>query len=201
MYTSYFWDSENLGTDILRRVEELDKSDKLYIFYSSNSSKASFNLVNKIRNAKCYIEFIECETGTPNAMDFKIVSFIGLKIGGYKHKKNKHRYIILSKDTGYDTTIRFLQEKNININRWIDLIEEDDFKQKQDILNAQKEEEQVRLNKKMYDTIIRDCIIQSKDLSNFHGLLQKNPNEYIKKHYSVIYRQYKQHYKEIKYSS
>lgn len=190
MYTSYFWDSENVSPVVLEHIEELDKSDKLYIFHSLNSGKASLDIVEKIRKAKCYIEFIECENGTPNAMDFEIVSFIGLKVGGYKHKENKHHYIILSKDKGYDSAIRFLQTKNINVERRADLI----------YTLSETEEEQKKQKMMMYDTIIRDCIIQSTDLSSFHHLLQVNPNEYVKKNFTELYKSYKSKYKEIKNS-
>lgn len=209
MYTDYFLDSENLGSKILDLIDILDKSDKLYIFYSDKSQHPSYEFVSKLMNSKCFIKLIECENGSPNSMDFKIVSFLGLKIGGYKNmKKNKHHYVILSADKGYDTTIDFYRSMNINVERKTCIHTGNENCNVQVCSNQQlptssktikkriaDEEVKVALSKnKMYDTIIRDCINQSSNVTMFHNMLQQSTNEYIRKHFSAIYRQYKQQF-------
>ncbi len=211
MYTDYFLDSENLPSDVVHEISELDKSDKFYIFYSDSSQKPTYEILYKIVTAKCKVEFIECKNGTPNSMDFKIVSFIGLKVGSYKNMKhNKHHYVILSNDKGYDTTVEYYRSMNISMERWgnlLPVLKEDILKQKQEKDRAKKrkkkEDEQMKVravlsSQTMYDTLIRETIRKSTDLSNFHVLLQKSDNEYIKKHCTLLYYEYKNKYKEIK---
>lgn len=111
MYTDYFLDSENLPSDVVHEISELDKSDKFYIFYSNTSQKPTYEILHKIINAKCKVEFIECKNGTPNSMDFKIVSFIGLKVGSYKNMKhNKHHYVILRYPNGNSRLFNYRDE-------------------------------------------------------------------------------------------
>lgn len=216
MYTDYFLDSENLPSDVVHEISELDKSDKFYIFYSNTSQKPTYEILHKIINAKCKVEFIECKNGTPNSMDFKIVSFIGLKVGSYKNMKhNKHHYVILSNDKGYDTTIEYYRSMNISMERWgnlLPVLKEDVLKQRQenekiqkDKKNKKKEDERMKIravlsSQTMYDTLIREAIHKSANLSDFHVLLQKSNNQYIKKHCTLLYYEYKAHYKEIKQS-
>ena len=148
MYTDYFLDSENLSGDVVHEISELDKSDKFYIFYSDTSQKPTYEILYKIINAKCKVEFIECKNGTPNSMDFKIVTFIGLKVGSYKNMKhNKHHYVILSNDKGYDTTVEYYRSMNISMERWGNLLPV----LKEDVLKQKQEEEKIQKEKKKED--------------------------------------------------
>lgn len=211
MYTDYFLDSENLPSDVVHEILELDKSDKFYIFYSENSQKPTYEILSKVMNAKCKIEFIECKNGTPNSMDFKIVSFIGLKIGSYKNiKHNKHHYVILSKDKGYDTTIEYYRSMNISMERWENLLPvlKEEILKARELEKKQEKEEKKQIEQNnvrailssetMYDTMIRETIRQSSNLIEFHNKLQTSKNDYIKKHYNLLYHEYRDVYKQMK---
>lgn len=212
MYTDYFLDSENLGSKVLDLVDFLDASDKLYIFYSDKSQRPSYEFLSKVMDASCTVKVIECENGTPNSMDFKIVSFLGLKIGGYKNlKKNKHHYVILSGDTGYDTTITFYRSMGIDVERRTymgsEVLQEkinaiiseqptDTKKQKQKIKDQIVK---VEISKSLlYETIIRDCIKKSNDVIMFHNTLNKSANSFIKQNASSVYRLYKKEFLKAK---
>lgn len=192
MYTSYFVDTENLNAEVLRDIKNLDKSDKVYLFYSKNSQKISYDIYREIINIKCSVEFIESTITAPNALDFELVAFVGMKIGSYKKTKNKHKYIILSMDRGYDSSINYIKKQGIDISRRIGFNEK-----KEEIILVNDMEQNYGLND-MYFNLIKDAIKKSANLQALHINLAKHTNQVIKDHYLEIYKSIKPDFKKLK---
>lgn len=216
MYTDYFIDTENVNSDYLNDINDLDKSDNIYFFYSQKSHKISYKLLEKVREAKCKFFFIESTVTAPNALDFELIAFLGIKIGSYKKKINKHTYIIVSNDKGYESSINYMKSKEINILRRNQLFTNKEenktvsTKEQENKTVSTKELENKTISTKelennfglgdKYNGIIKQAIIKSKDLQSLHTYLVKHENPVIKKYYQEIYKDLKPKFKTLKKS-
>lgn len=192
MYTDFFVDTENLNADVLKGMKTLDKSDKVYLFYSKNSQKIGYDVYKEIINLKCYVEFIESKITAPNALDFELIAFVGIKIGSYKKTNNKHKYVILSMDRGYDSSITYMKEEGIDISRRLCFNEIQD-----DIILTTDMAQHYGLND-MYYNLIKDAIKKSANLQALHINLAKHINPVIRNHYLEIYKNIKPDFKKLK---
>lgn len=108
-------DTENLATDRWYHViKYLTPRDTLFLPWSQNSSRLTLQLLAQLGFPKCKVQFIECNVGTPNAMDFILTSVVTQQV--LSARKSFH--IILSGDKGYDPAIAHLiKEFNVKIMR------------------------------------------------------------------------------------
>lgn len=188
MYTSYFVDTENVSSTILSGMKLLDKSDKVYLFYSKNSAKISYEVYKEIINVKCSIEFVESTIVAPNALDFELVAFIGMKVGSYKKKVNKHKYCIISNDKGYDSSINYMKNSNIDICRQNAFFMEELEEKNEDTFGLDE----------LHFELVKDCIRKSKDLQSLHIRLNQHKDPIIKNNYLEIYKQIRKNFKKLK---
>ena len=90
-------DYENVHMSGLVGIEELSKSDTVYIFYSANADSLSFEAMKLLSSAKAKIEYVKVSTVGRNALDFQLSSFVGYLLGKYEDA----RCYIVSNDKGY----------------------------------------------------------------------------------------------------
>ena len=90
-------DYENVHMAGLQGIEELSKTDTVYIFYSMNADSLSFEVMRLLSAAKAKIEYIKVNTQGRNALDFQLSSYIGYLLG----KFDGCRCYIVSNDKGY----------------------------------------------------------------------------------------------------
>lgn len=100
----YLIDTENVGRTFLDKLSILQKCDKVYIFYTANSCRIDFMDGMRLKNAVCSIEVLEVSNGTPNALDFQLVSYLGLIV----KSSPKSYYHIVSNDSGFNASAKFL---------------------------------------------------------------------------------------------
>lgn len=199
----YLVDTENVSADGFVGIDELSNKSKIYYFFSSKSYRPSYLEIDKIRNAKCKVEFVESAKSGTNALDFQIVTFLGFLIG--KNKKNdKTEYILITNDTGFDAVVEFWKKRNINVSRRDTIGEytpikneetnevivnndiklEHSFNQLNSLnrkkLNYQKiiTLSELHLPKDRY-TLILSAIYKSKDAKEFHDKIKVIPNSQI----------------------
>lgn len=112
-YTYILVDTENgcnYGIEsILKRVD----TPKLCLYHTKNSGGLLISLVEWAVQHPTQIEFIPCTCGKPNALDFQIVTDLGYKIS----KDPEAKYILLTKDTGFDAAIDFWKRRGIDVVR------------------------------------------------------------------------------------
>lgn len=100
-------DSENVHLNGLVGIKNLTKEDTVIIFLTTQCSKKERNKINEYKNTlECNILTMECDCGTKNALDFQLVSYLGLLIG--EHRNEHSEYYIVSKDKGYISSINLL---------------------------------------------------------------------------------------------
>lgn len=95
----FYIDYENVQAAGLEGIKNLCETDRVLVFHNSTNA-IKINVVHEMLSSRYNINFIEIETGTPNALDFQLVAHMF-------HELNKlARYFIVSKDTGFDAAIK-----------------------------------------------------------------------------------------------
>ena len=108
MYRYFFVDLENTQSRGLNGIENLDKNDTVYIFYSENSSRLAMRTVSKVLNSKAKVILKEIVQVGENTLDYQIVALLGSLIA----TNNTDLYYIISEDKGYTAAIEILEESN-----------------------------------------------------------------------------------------
>lgn len=108
-------DFENECGNLLNGISHLNfsKNDEIIIFYSKNASHLTMELHKELEMTKAKKVYLKVETGSKNALDFQLSSYLGACI----QKSSKKKYYILSKDNGYDCVCRFWRDNNIFVKR------------------------------------------------------------------------------------
>lgn len=104
----FYIDGENRSPKFwCEALSQLNASDEVIVFYTDQSGKIPIRYLDAIKNCKCKLKSINVKTGTPNALDFILVSYLSQRI--LTAKKSEH--VIVSCDSGYDIIInRFMNE-------------------------------------------------------------------------------------------
>lgn len=111
----YFIDFENVHSEGFAGIESLGKNDTLYLMYTEHCKAVSIEALEKICRRKINLEVYRAGTGTKNALDFQLSSFMGYIIAKNEEKENS--FYIVSKDTGFNPLIDFWKEKGVNVKR------------------------------------------------------------------------------------
>jgi len=114
----YLIDFENVKQDGLNGIEQLEKNDKVIIFYSDNADKISFDVHINITKSSANITFRKVNVGSKNALDFQLSSYLGYLIA----KKKDDKFYIVTRDNGFyvlndfwaDADIKFIESLNLN---------------------------------------------------------------------------------------
>ena len=110
---NYLVDYENVNRDGLNGVGKLDSNNSVYIFYSEKADSMTFGLHKRLMETEANVEYFKATVGTKNSLDFQLVSFLGYKIA----QNEEESYVIVSKDTGYNSVVEFWSRKKIKISR------------------------------------------------------------------------------------
>ena len=97
----YYVDYENVQNDGLNGIQNLRKSDQVFILYSKNANKLKPKMVQNIKKSLAKVSFIEIQYLGSNALDFQLCVLMGMKIGEFSGKTLD--IYIVSKDHGYDS--------------------------------------------------------------------------------------------------
>lgn len=106
-------DYENVHTGGLTGLEELSKSDTVYVFYSENADSLTFEVMQSFSRCRAKTKYIKVGTDGQNALDFQLSSFVGYLIG----KDSDARCYIVSLDKGYTNVLYFWSgmEKHVSL--------------------------------------------------------------------------------------
>lgn len=117
----FFIDYENLSGRALEGISlvKFRKSDELIFFHNKTLVKISFELHKELEQIKAKKKYILVETGTGNALDFQLSSYLGNCIS----KSPDAQFYIVSKDRGFDCVCHFWQKRDIRVKRLEQLYE------------------------------------------------------------------------------
>ena len=100
----YYIDYENVSSQGLKGVEALTENDEVNLLYSKKADNVKIDILTMMMESKARIRFLPVHVGTPNALDFQLVTLLFLN-----YREGDHCYII-SKDSGYDCCIKTAAE-------------------------------------------------------------------------------------------
>lgn len=100
---TYLVDFENVHSEGLKGVDNLDENDRVYLFYSPNADSITFETHFKLMRSKAPIEMFEAKRTGKNAIDFHLSSFLGYLLA----KDDDETYFVVSKDNGYQYSFDF----------------------------------------------------------------------------------------------
>ena len=111
----YLIDYENVGTSGLKKVVDLaKKEDIISIFYSENCKYIALDTIESIIEKGIKFCCYQVTTGTSNALDFQLSSFLGYLIS---KEGSKIKYRIVSNDKGFDCVCDFWKKQSKAVER------------------------------------------------------------------------------------
>jgi hypothetical protein len=103
-------DMENVPK--LTNINKLATDDKLILFYSDNTPPMPMDTIKAIQATNVSWEVKKIHLGAKNALDFQLSSYLGYLI----HIHNNAKFIIVSKDKGFEVVKKFwATEAKVNI--------------------------------------------------------------------------------------
>lgn len=109
----YYIDYENVTSQGLKGIELLTESDEVNLLYSKKAETMKIDILTQLLASRAKINFIPVHVGTPNALDFQLITLLFL------HYSKDNMHYIISKDSGYDCCIKTAAENDaVNILRF-----------------------------------------------------------------------------------
>lgn len=182
MANIFLVDLENVSWNSLLELnhEKITEKDRIYIFLGRDTHNCSYLVVDAITKSKAKTELIMVETGTPNALDFQLVYFLGAISANCKDN-----FFIISKDNGYRVLENFVPPISVSTVPSISaaFMDNQSARKRKDI-NKQTEREQILLelkaskvfNFKDYQSFsgnIVNRLMESEDLDSFKVKIPK----------------------------
>lgn len=113
MRNIFFVDSENVSDCWIQLFDYMSDDDRILVFYTDKSPHMSYANVIALKQSSIEPEFILCENGTDNALDFQLVTYLG----AYTVKNPDDNLIIVSRDKGFDSVVRFWTDRGYQVCR------------------------------------------------------------------------------------
>lgn len=114
--THYMIDTENVNTAAVSNLaKNLLPDEMLHLFYSDNSKGLPYSVLEVLLRKPDQIQMEYCICGTPNAMDFQIVTILGFMVSACDLSKNK--FCIITDDKGYDAAVQYWKWKGMPVER------------------------------------------------------------------------------------
>ncbi|WP_029069284.1 PIN domain-containing protein [Jonesia quinghaiensis] len=113
--TTYLVDFENTHVAGLDGLAGLTSDDVLVIFVGVKNKTIPVEAVIKMTNIgfPAKIKWKRCEGTAPNYLDFQLVSYLGYLLGSSKN--NQSHYVIVTRDTGFDSVIDFWKPRRADV--------------------------------------------------------------------------------------
>lgn len=128
-------DYENVSASGLDGLESLTAADTVYIFYTENADRLTFSAHRRLLETAAQIRYYKVESGTKNALDFQLVTYLGYLI----RESAEAAYYIISKDSGFDSVINFWSKQSIAVRRLPNLAVEAVTQEQEELLAKLKE--------------------------------------------------------------
>lgn len=108
---TYLIDYENVNASGLNGIASLGADDAVFILYSANADRITFDLHERINQSKATITTMKVMAGSKNALDFQLITYLGYMIAG----KPEESYYIVSNDSGFNTVQKFWKSREIKV--------------------------------------------------------------------------------------
>lgn len=108
----YLVDTENVGSAWKELLPQKGSKDLIILFFTEHSPGISYYDLDLIRQYPSSFDMIECIPGK-NGLDFQLVSYLGYLL----KTAPKTDYIIVTNDTGFDTVVKFWNQREMSVVR------------------------------------------------------------------------------------
>ena len=95
-------DFENVGSGGVSGASELGEDDIINILYTTANDKLRFDEIAELMQSEASVNFVKAKKGVKNALDFQLITLLYLD---QKKEEEGDKYVIISKDTGYDVSM------------------------------------------------------------------------------------------------
>lgn len=113
--TYYLVDFENVKDAGLACNRSLTVSEHIHVFSTKNAPKINLETLSAFNNVDFNSHIVPAGN---ESLAMHLIAYLGYIIGTDTEKNAKNKYVIVSKDTDYDNTIKFLKQlSNVNIVR------------------------------------------------------------------------------------
>ena len=109
----YYIDYENVSSQGLKGVELLSENDEVILLYSKKADHVKIDILTMMMESKAKIRFLPVHVGTPNALDFQLVTELGYRIS----KNESDRFVIVTNDTGFDAAVKYWRRSKKSVKR------------------------------------------------------------------------------------
>lgn len=106
-------DYENVSAAGLDGLETRCADDTIYIFYTENADRLTFEAHRRLIECTAQIRYIKVDSGSKNALDFQLSTYLGYLI----HEMPSKQYYIISKDSGFDSVLSFWKKQTVSVVR------------------------------------------------------------------------------------
>ncbi len=111
----YLIDYENFSDDMIMNSKDFANGASVYLFYSDmGGKKISLDAMTKIQGGNRKVQNIKVHSGTKNALDFQLTSYLGYLIA---KAGKKDEFFIVANDKGYDVVARFWHDQGVKVSR------------------------------------------------------------------------------------
>lgn len=110
--TIYLIDTENLGRTWPSYIATARRGDTIMFFYTEHSPLIHFAELDALYSKRLRVQYVRCLTGE-NALDFQLVT----ELGRMTMLTPDAKYVIVSRDKGYDAAVGYLAQKNMDVMR------------------------------------------------------------------------------------
>ena len=110
----YYIDYENVKSVGIAGIEGLSVDDKVKIFAKGQSDAMKFDDIKLMMSAKSKVVIDDVVTGTKNALDFQLLTDLLVDVFDNRKANINARYVIVSKDKGYDPAIVQMRKRGID---------------------------------------------------------------------------------------
>lgn len=113
----YFVDTENVASRWLPLLDGMTKDDRVLLFCTASSPNLPLNysMITRLLSCRAAVENIPCCNGTPNALDFQLVSELGRRIEKSRH--SPCQFVIVTGDKGFDAVVSYWTARSYNVVR------------------------------------------------------------------------------------
>ena len=110
----YLVDYENIHNDLDNLINNTSNGDSIVLFYSETCKNISLDVISNFTSRNLKIDCFKVITGTKNALDFQLASYLGYLVGENKKAAN---YYIVSNDKGFDCLCEYWESIGVSVVR------------------------------------------------------------------------------------
>jgi hypothetical protein len=109
--SSYLVDFENVQGSGLEGLQSLGSDDVVYIFYSANADKITFDLHRQLNETQAKVQYVLVKVGHKNALDFQLATYLGYLVANHADE----RFFLVTHDGGFDAIATFWKDNGVRV--------------------------------------------------------------------------------------